>query len=354
MALQHVKEFRRKLMKSLTKNLSNPTDEKYDPALAIKRVLIARPNQRLGNLLLATPLVAEVQRLFPGCEVDIFVKGGLGPIVFKNYGVRKFHSLPKKPFSDFFAYIKVWKSLKNQNYDLAINVDHDSASGRIAVKITNARFSFFGQPDLSSSTNQELHIAKYPVANLRNYLKNIGFPVSDAPIDKIDIRLSEKELALGKQTLDRVIGSSRPTLSIFTYATGTKCYSKVWWIAFYERLKMEFPNHNIIEILPVENVSQIDFKANTFYSKDVRAIGAVMTNTAAYIGADSGIMHLASASMATTVGLFSVTSSKKYAPYGNCSVGINTDDNNLDAVMLEIHRAISLPLNKFEVREPRQ
>jgi ADP-heptose:LPS heptosyltransferase len=66
--------------------------------------------------------------------------------------------------------------------------------------------------------------------------------------------------------------------------------------SFYDRLKAEYPNYNIIEVLPVENVSQIGFKAPTFYSKDVREIGALMANTEVFIGGDSGIMHLASAS----------------------------------------------------------
>jgi hypothetical protein len=38
-----------------------------------------------------------------------------------------------------------------------------------------------------------------------------------------------------------------------------------------------------------ENVSQIAFKP-TFYSKDIREIGAVIANTEIFIGADSGII----------------------------------------------------------------
>jgi ADP-heptose:LPS heptosyltransferase len=37
-----------------------------------------------------------------------------------------------------------------------------------------------------------------------------------------------------------------------------------------------------------------------FYSKDIREIGAVIANTEIFIGADSGIMHLASASLTPT------------------------------------------------------
>ena len=49
-----------------------------------------------------------------------------------------------------------------------------------------------------------------------------------------------------------------------------------------------------------------------------------MANVDVFVGADSGIMHLSSASKAPTIGLFSVSNLKKYEPYGNGSVGLDT------------------------------
>ena len=94
---------------------------------------------------------------------------------------------------------------------------------------------------------------------------------------------------------------------------------------FIERLQTEFPHLNIIEVLPVQNVSKLSFKAPTFYSKDVREIASLIANTDVFIGADSGIMHLASSSQTPTVGLFSVTDQSLYEPYNDSSVAINTN-----------------------------
>ena len=57
-------------------------------------------------------------------------------------------------------------------------------------------------------------------------------------------------------------------------------------------------------MLSIENISMIQFRAPTFYSKDIRQIGSLIANTEVFIGADSGIMHLASSSQTPTVGLF--------------------------------------------------
>lgn len=147
----------------------------------------------------------------------------------------------------------------------------------------------------------------------------------------MDLKLSPLEISEGKKTVKELVKNDKKTISIFTYATDDKCYSKAWWDEFYEKLKLAFADdYNIIEVLPVENISQIEFKAPTFYSKDIREIGAVIANTVIFIGADSGIMHLASASLTPTVGLFSRENQKTYEPYNNNSVAINTTTSTMD------------------------
>ncbi len=319
-------------MRFLTRNIgsSQKTSKKIieDPA-AIKRILICRPNARLGNLLLITPLIKEVSAAFPEAQIDLFVKGGLMPVILENYNqIGEIIILPKKPFSDLFNYLKVWFKIERKKYDLAINVDKDSSSGRLAVELSHAAFKFYGD-DLNENEVKPKdyeHIAKYPVYNFRNFLKSVSLNTSDKWVSKTDLKLSEKELAQGQKILHDKFENTKPTIAIFTYATGNKCFSEFWWKDFYEILKTKYErDYNILEILPVENVSQINFKATSFYSKDIREIGAVIANTTLFIGADSGIMHLANAVHIPVMGLFSVSNLEKYKPFGNSSCGIDTN-----------------------------
>lgn len=316
-------------MRNLTKDIGKPKMEDdfiLVDKTEIKRVLICRPNGRLGNLLLITPLVQEVSATFPNCKIDLFVKGTLAPIIFENYDVvDKTIHLPKKPFKNLLQYIKVWISIKKEPYDMAINVDQNSSSGRLAVRFSNAKYKFYGDAD-DHETAKKIdydHIAKYPVYNFRKYLTKLRLKKSNKIVAPLDLKLSSFEIADGKKLLNDLVNNDKKTICIFTYATGAKCLSEEWWEKFYEQLLTEYKNYNIIEILPVENVSQIGFKAPTFYSKDIREIGAVIANADLFIGADSGIMHLASAVQTPTIGLFSVSNIKKYEPYDNCSVAID-------------------------------
>ncbi|MEL1241582.1 glycosyltransferase family 9 protein [Flavobacterium flavipallidum] len=330
-----INQVRRNITHSLTKNIG-ATKLNSNVKADFKNVLINRPNHRLGNLLLITPLVQEINNTFPNCKIDIFIKGGLGPIVFKNYpSVENFIVLPRKPFNELINYIKVWFKIKQKKYDLVINIDKGSSSGRLSTQFANADFKFFGElnEEIVQNHSDYKHMAKYPIYEFRHYLNQLGFQNLQKEIPTINIKLSDQELQDAKEILDQIVPNNKKTISIFTFATGAKCYSPKWWNPVYEKLTTTFPDYNIVEVLPVENVSQINFKAPSFYSKDVREIAAFIANTEVFIGADSGIMHLACASQTPVLGLFSVTIPEKYEPYGNNSIAIDTNKTDLDSMI---------------------
>lgn len=316
-------------MISLTKNIGQSRiDTQTGAHVALRRVLITRPNHRLGNLLLITPLLQEINNTFPDCKVDLFVKGGLAPILFKNYtNVDRIITLPKKPFKELINYLKVWVSLKRFRYDMVINLDKASSSGRLSTNFVTAKNKIFGEhiDELAATYDDYRHMGKNPVYVFRHYLSLLGFKNENQPVPTLNIKLSAEEIENGKKILKELVSNNKKTISIFTYATGAKCYDENWWNNYYDKLVAAYPHYNVIEVLPVENISKIGFRAPSFYSKDVREIGAVIANAVVFIGADSGIMHLASASQTPVVGLFSVTQPVKYMPYGNGSVAVNTN-----------------------------
>ncbi len=323
-------------MNSITKNIGSSYSEpkigdfKIDD---IKNVLIIRPNHRLGNQLLLTPIVQEVINTFPNCKVDLFVKGGVAFPVFENYKqVNKIIQLPKKPFSNLFKYAKSWFSIKNKKYDLVINGDKNSSSGRLLTQMASAKIKVFGEAytELENTFQDYEHISKSPIYNLRHYLSKLGFNKNETELPLLDIKLSAEEISNGKKILNDIIKNDKETICIYTNATGHKCYSETWWETFYSRLLKEYPNYNIIEMLPIENISKINFKAPHFYSKDIREMAAIIKNTSIFIAADNGVMHLASAALVPCIGFFSVTNENVYAPYGNGSMALNTNKTNIE------------------------
>ncbi|MEY8760609.1 glycosyltransferase family 9 protein [Chryseobacterium tongliaoense] len=319
-------------MKRLTKNIGRShAEEKINRDFVVKRVLISRPNHRLGNLLLLTPLVQEIENTFPDSKIDLFVKGGISPIIFKNYkSVDKIIQLPKKPFSNLWKYISGWFSLRGRKYDLVINATQGSSSGRLSILFSKSNYKFFGEDieELKSKYSDYNHIAKNTIYNLRYYLSQIGLEENKSEVPFLNLKLSKEEIEDGKMKLYDLVKNDKKTICLFTNATGDKCYSETWWEAFYDKLAAAFPDYNIIELLPVENISKLNFKIQSFYSKDVREMGGFIANTTVFIAADNGVMHLASASETPTIGLFSVTDENMYRPYNHKSLSVNT--NNIE------------------------
>ncbi len=341
--LKGINNYRRVLMRGITRNLADSTIPPRRPnvKIDIKKVLICRPNHRLGNLLLITPLLQEVSALIPHCKIDLFVKGNLAPILFRNYeDIDSIIQLPRKPFQHLIEYVLSWILIKRQQYDIVINVEKSSSSGKLAVQFANSKYKFFGDVAQGAPSRDHVHNAKYPVYALRNYLSKLGISKKDRPIPSLDLKLTPLEISDGKKILRELVKNDNKTICLFTYATGDKCYPASWWENFLQRLKNQYPRFNIIEVLPIQNLSNLSFKAPTFYSKDVRQIGSLIANTDVFIGADSGIMHLASAVKTPTVGLFSVTDEQTYGPYDNNSVAINTNISNTEICIGVLNRIL--------------
>jgi ADP-heptose:LPS heptosyltransferase len=327
-----VNQIRGIITHSLTKYIGQSDDMIDINNLQIDNVLICRPNSRLGNQLLVTPIIQEISDYFPDCKIDLFVRGGLAPVIFKNYrNIDQFIKLPQKPFKDIIQYLLVWYRIRRKNYDLVINIDQGSSSGKLSTKLAKSKIKIFGAIDetLLSIHDDYVHMAKTPIYNLRKSLGTSIDTQNNKPVPLLNIKLDSKEKKYGEELLAQLVKNNKKTICIYTYATGTKCYPVEWWTNLYELLTEKYGyNYNIIEILPKENISQINFKAPSFYSKDIREIAALIAHSALFIGADSGMMHLASASGAPTIGLFSVSSLNRYQPYGGKNIAINTNEKS--------------------------
>lgn len=331
-----VNVIRRKIMQKAAQAIgktTNPASVDKRQLTAASRILISRPNNRLGNQILISPLIEELIDIFPNCKIDLFVRGGASTVLFQNYkNIDKYIKLPGKPFKELIKYIGTWFQLRKKKYDIVINIDNNSSSGRLSTRFAKAKIRIFSDEEyLSEIYPDYVHIAKKPVYNLRYFLSQTGMDRMDKPIPNLSINLSPSELENGKEVLDGMMNPLKKTICIYTFATGDKCYSKEWWADIYSHIKNQYgEQYNILEVLPKENVSQIDFVEPTYYSVDLREIAAVIANSVIFVGADSGMMHLASAAGAPTVGLFSVTSINMYQPYNDESTAFDTTKNNAD------------------------
>lgn len=330
-------DFKRKLMSFLTCRIGRSqisTERlKIDE---IHKILIIRPNHRLGNQLLISPLIQEIENTFQACSIDLFLKGPLGEIIYKNYSsVNECLCLPKKHFKALHSYLYCWTKLIFRKYDLVINAVPESSSGKIASMIARSPHKVYtiAEENVSPELKDYKHIAKKPIYHLRLLS---GIQLSEK-IPELNLKLTPKEILKGKEIIEQIFNNNKKTIALFTYATRDKCYPKEWWADFYGSLINKYgTEYNFLEILPKENISQIDFRTQTLYSHDLREIAAVIQNVEILIAADSGMMHLGCAANTPVIGLFSVTDPSIYGPYGRFNLAVNTNSEDICKIINQI------------------
>lgn len=326
------------------------------PTRGIHRVLICRPNHRLGNAVLISPLLAEVEALYPGAEIDLVSGGEAARMLFTNrFQVRQVFCLPRKIARHVWQMIVLLRQLRRNSYDLAIDACHGSQSGRLLLGVVKARFKL-GFPDARANADSLWHSLSWPdhLAHRSVFLLRTAYAGKvDRPCETLNLRLSEGERQQAGKALAAVLGGTqpapgRPVVGIFANATGAKRYGETWWEAFVDALLASQPNLLIVDVVAEHGQAQLGGDFPSYYTRDLRRLASMIANMDGFISADCGVMHLAVASGTPTVGLFSVTSSSKYRPYGRSNTAIDTGGMSAAQVagMVSGWLALTLPAER--------
>ncbi|UPG96038.1 glycosyltransferase family 9 protein [Luteibacter aegosomatissinici] len=293
------------------------------PRGGIQRILVCRPNHRLGNTLMVTPLIAELEARFPGAEVDILGSGAATQSVFAGYpSIGELFLLDRRALRRPIATARTIGRLRSKRYDLVIDAASGSSSGRIASSMAQARY----QIRVEGTGGSPTHFAMRPVHALR-----VALGISPTKWPSLDLRLRDTERATGMETLQRVLhagpeGNAAPVLAIFPNATGAKRHDTTWWQRFIAELTAGIGERRIVELVAADGVSRLDNAYPTYFTSDPRKLAAFIDAAGTYISADCGVMHLAAATRATTIGLFSRTDPKRYAPIGDANASVICED----------------------------
>ncbi len=287
-------------------------------------------------MVLLTPLITELERLYKGVEIDILAEGDIAKEVFSTFfSVKNIYCLPKRGFKRPVRFLGMLLQVRKTQYDLIIDPIVGSGFSRALVKFTKGRLKlgYSDTPEKSGLTHSvpfdaaPEHMAKRAI----DLLHWDPSHASDVSIDypTLDMRLTDAERAHGRTVIRDMLDVSHQAMTplvvgVFANATGAKRYSKEWWKEFMSTFRDMSPSSNIVEIVPMHGRSMLDSEWPGYFTTDIRRMSAVMAGVDLMISADCGVMHLAVASRVPTVGLFSVTDAAVYEPYGLGSCALVT------------------------------
>ena len=294
------------------------------PHTGIYRIVICHISHTLGNALLLTPLIQELEATWPGAEIDIVTRSQVGQELYGHYAnVNRVFQLPSHGVGHPRLWLRGLRGMRKTHYDLAIDPDPQSQTGRLLLLMAKATYKIgFTGPKKSGNVTHAAAVpdtvqskGKRPVFLLRSAL---GQMASSTDYPAPDIRLDTAESVQGRHTLTRVLASSprKKTIGIFANATGAKLLGQEWWTPLLAVLEANCPDYQLLEIVPMFGRSMLGSRYPAYYSSDLRKLGGVLAALDAYVSLDCGIMHLACASHAPTLGIFTMTNASEWGPYG--------------------------------------
>ena len=314
--------------------LSAPASAAGSPAsrYASATILICRPNTRLGNTLLMTPLLEEIEATLPSARVEILTACPAAHEVFREFpSVRHVHQLPFRGVRHPLRHLLTLLRVRRIRYEVLIDPCPRSWTGRFLTRHLAARLKLgfsSGRKDAGVDISVPFegappHMGDYPVYLLRRGLFGLDQDSAATDAPNLSIRLTDAERSAASDEIRRVLGAggSGPVVAVAAHATGAKRFSVDWWRLMIANLRTRLPSVRVIEIRPPNGMAALP-ELPAYYSRHVRQVAAVAAALDCFVCADSGLMHLSAATDATTVGLFKVTEPRLYVPRrsGSCAL----------------------------------
>jgi len=304
----------------------------------IKKILLIRPNYRIGNILFLTPLINELHKELPDTKIDIIVGMRLaGEILEPMPNINRIIDIPRELLLHPLQLFRYIKESRKEEYDLAINVAGGSTSAQIVMALIKAKYK-------ASFTDKKLwthftHLQNRGKKRFRHmglesleFLRFFKLPLPQkAP--SLDIKLTDQEIIQAKSKLSTLLETNGyqtqkyKTVALFRNARFDKRIADSWWIELIEELKKLDDSLVFIDILSPDIPTKLSDEILEFSTKDLRELGAFFRVCDLFISADTGPLHLAVASGAKIAALFTKTEIEAYGALGERSK--NIDINNL-------------------------
>ena len=326
----HVK-IRRKIKSSLalliSKIVKKSIQDKKISKKEIKSIVIIRPNYRIGNIIFLTPLINELSSNLQDVKIDIIVGNKkAGEILEGIPSVSKVIDIPRKLLKNPMELYKLIKKSRSKRYDLAINISGGSLSAQIVTALVDAKYkasfltdqNFFPLTHTVKEEGLYTHAGSKPLEILKIF-DDIKLPQKDV---ELDIKLTKEEIIQAQADLQNITNSKK-TVALFRGARFDKKIPDEWWIEFYKELKKLDKEVVVIDILSPDVPTKAYEEFLEYSNKDLRLLGAFFRSSSMYISADTGPLHLASASKAHSVALLNKTSPKIYGLLGKEDVTLD-------------------------------
>jgi heptosyltransferase-3 len=291
---------------------------------SVRRVLVVRPNFRMGNLLLITPALAALRQALPGRRIDVIGTGDYLSLLSHSPDIDGLIQIDRHSFAPA-ALMRLGRYLREARYDLAIDgARGGSFLGACVIGLSGAHYRvgsaegryrrFFNVPVPVDRT--QLH----KVDLLLSLLDGIGIPAATREMkvvltgaERFDAAMLWEQLGLARR---------RHTVGINLGARGEKRLPAEQIVALARELHATDDLAVVFFAGPEDADTLARIRAHlpdgavVAPRLSVRGFAAMLARCTVVVTADTGPMHLAAAVGTPTVTLIVDPRSTYYRPLG--------------------------------------
>lgn len=307
-----------------TLNLLLPVEEGVPVASlsGVRSVLLVRPNFRMGNVLVTSPLVAALRERFPGARIDYL--GGEGTFALLDHlPIDRLHVMSRRYVLRPWRFVALFRRLRRARYDVAVEGAMGSFSGGLYAYLSGARYRV-GVPHRNERF-LNVRLPETPVTHCYDgpvaFARHLGVGCADRPVYVVApdeaaaarALLGDLGLADGERTA--------PFCVLFVGGHGTKRWPRDRWVELARRLSGGGARV-VVCTGPDEAASVDDLRralagiAAVLPPQPLRTFAAVLGAATLVVTPDSGPMHLAAAVATPVVAVLAAAHSTFFPPRG--------------------------------------
>ena len=290
---------------------------------AVKKVLLVRPNFRIGNALLATPLIEALQTRFPDARVDVLTADSTRSI-FERSEAARIHTTTRRSILRPWIVFSLFRTLRREGYDVALEGGMGSFSGGLWCWLCGAAF----RVGVDGRNRRFINVPLGPVHPRHAYdwavevATRLGSSCSDHPVLRALSEDREEAAEVWREAgVLQEDGSVRPYIATFVGGHLEKRWAGDRWVALIRAL--EERGLPVLVLVGPEEIglakriaAQVDAGACVVAPGSLGRLAVLLGEARVVVSTDSGPMHLAVAAGATLLTLVLTRTSLRYTPRG--------------------------------------
>jgi heptosyltransferase-3 len=312
----------------------------------VRSILVVRPNLRLGNALISTPLLFALRQRFPAARLD-YLGGPAARAVLRGLPADGIVAVTRPDLVRPWRLWRLARRLRAARYDLAVDAGAGSVSGILCTWFTGARWRLGATPDAARLYNVMASMAG--VRHAYDEPGAIAVALGASGPDRPRWHVDPAEAAAAADLLATLglaaAGGARPFVALLPGGHMAKRWETAHWIGLAQRLGDAGIGYLVLigpdeqDLLPQFRAALGD-GAPVLPPRPLREFAALLAAARVVVAPDTGPMHLAVAVDAPVLAVIQSDVSRFYLPRGPQDRLLIRPDDAAVFAMVSAHPAL--------------